>query len=888
MVNRVLLTIWFVFTTANVFAQNQVTFVDEFKSNKHNWLICDNSEFSAAITPKGYTLNNKSDHEQNTFHDLPIDANADFSIEATLTRDFSKETYGYGIMLAGSGPGNLYEFLIETSGYYTLFKYEDYKYVEMITWTEIPGVAPIGSPNTIKAEHRSGTLHLFVNGKEVGQYANFKVMGTLHGLVTGRHSGITANRLAVTYSPVARPAIKLDTATLPHHFILREEFNNNYMQWDMHKGHSEVKNGYYELSNPRESYLFWEDYAMFKVHDFTVETEMRLISGDHTSPYGLFLGMKGSSGDYLLFAVTANGFLRLTRVANWEEETIVPWTFNSAIKSAGANVLTVSRRNKSLYFYVNGRQVLRHADIKLSGNGVGWILTNGIRKVHVNYINIRQPYQRVTNVADMSVSDRQRLSANVNSTSEEFGPVISPDGTTLFFSRDDNPGIQGLQKDEIWFSRFENNQWGTATKMPAPLNNDGNCAVVSVSADNQTLLLRGDYDDDKKTVKEALYISHRSSGAWERPQKVMIKGFRNKDSEEDFCLSNDKTILISSIENNASLGERDLYVSFLQPDNTWSEPANLGKVVNTTSNEFAPFLAADNTTLYYSSFGFPSYGKADIYVTRRLDDTWKNWSPPQNLGPVINTDLNDQGFTLAASGTEAYLSSEQNTVGRADIFKVKLPPPLQPEPVVLIHGKVYDSGTGDVLAADIVYEDLTSDEGRGRTRSDANTGEYKIILPYGEHYGLNASHEGYLPASANVDIIEEKPYQEIRMDFHLMPFRAGQNIVLNNLFFVAGSAEIVMKSYAELRKMVAIVKQYPNMKFTIAGHTDDGNGENARYLQKLSERRAEAVKNYFVTHGIHADRISTVGYGKEKPLAPNDSNDNRKLNRRVEFIVDSL
>ena len=97
-----------------------------------------------------------------------------------------------------------------------------------------------------------------------------------------------------------------------------------------------------------------------------------------------------------------------------------------------------------------------------------------------------------------------------------------------------------------------------------------------------------------------------------------------------------------------------------------------------------------------------------------------------------------------------------------------------------------------------------------------------------------------------------------------------------------------MKSYPELRKMVAIVKQYPNMKFTIAGHTDDGNGENPRYLQKLSERRAEAVKNYFVTHGIHADRITTVGYGKDKPVAPNDSNDNRKLNRRVEFIVDSL
>ncbi len=888
MVNRVLFTISFVFTIACTFAQNQVTFVDEFKSNKNNWLICDNNALTAAITPKGYTLTNKSDVEQNAFHDLPINTTADFTVEATLTRDFSKETYGYGIMFGGSGPGHIYEFLIESSGYYTLFKFEDYKYVEMTTWTEVPGVAPIGSPNTIKVEHRSGTLHLFINGTEVGQYANFKAMGSLHGLVTGRQSGITAHRLAVTYSPVARPVVKLDTTALPHHFILREEFNNNYMQWDMHKGHSEVKNGHYELSNPRESYLFWEDYAMFKVHDFTVETEMRLINGDHTSPYGVLLGIKGWSGDYLFFAVTANGFFRLTRVVNWEEETLVSWTFNPAIKSSGANVLTVSRRNKSLYFYVNGRQVLKHADVKLSGNGVGWILTNDVRRVHVNYIHIRQPLHAVTNVAEMTVSDRQRLTANVNSTAEEFGPVISPDGTRLYFTRDDNPGIQGLQKDDIWYSRFENNQWGPAVKMPAPLNNNGNCAVVSVSADNQTLLLRGDYDDDTKTVRESLYISHRRNAAWEKPMKLVIKGFKNKDNDEDFCLSNDKTILISSIENNTSLGERDLYVSFLQPDNTWSEPANLGRVVNTTSNEFAPFLAADNATLYYSSFGFPSYGKADIYVTRRLDDTWKNWSPPQNLGPVVNTDLNDLGFTLAASGTEAYLSSEQNTVGKADIFKVKLPPPLQPEPVVLIYGTVYDSGTDKPIGADIVYEDLTADEGRGRTQSDPATGEYKIILPYGEHYGLNASHEGYLPASGNVDIVEEKPYQEIRMDFHLMPLRAGQNIVLNNLFFVAGSAEIVMKSYAELRKMVAIVKQYPNMKFTIAGHTDDGNGENPRYLQKLSERRAEAVKNYFVTHGIHADRITTVGYGKDKPVAPNDSNENRKLNRRVEFIVDSL
>jgi outer membrane protein OmpA-like peptidoglycan-associated protein len=496
--------------------------------------------------------------------------------------------------------------------------------------------------------------------------------------------------------------------------------------------------------------------------------------------------------------------------------------------------------------------------------------------------------QKVVAETGTAATDRKRLSANVNSPSEEFSPVISPDGTLLYFTRDDNPDIHGLEKDDIWYSVYRDNQWSAAAKMPAPLNNDGDCGVISVSADNQTLLLRGDYGSDGESKKEELYISHYTGARWQEPEKVVIRGFENKDREEDFCLSNNKTILLSSIENDASLGERDLFVSFLLPGNIWSTPRNLGNVVNTTSNDFSPFLAADNTTLYYSSYGMPSFGKADIYVTRRLDDTWQTWSPPLNLGSTINTELNDQGFALAASGTEAYLSSEQNTAGMADIFKVTLPPPVQPQPVVLIYGKVFDASTGLTMETDIVYEDLTADKESGRTQSHSQTGEYKIILPYGEHYGINATRLGYMPLSESIDIVEKKSYQEIHVDLYLIPIKVGQNLVLKNLFFTPGSPAIAMKSYPELRKMVAIIKQYPSMKITIAGHTDDGNGESGRYLQKLSERRAEAVKNYFVVHGVAADQIQTVGYGKDKPIVANKTNEDRQKNRRVEFIIDAL
>ena len=882
------LALFFFIISVQCFSQSRATFYDDFKNNKNNWLICNNAELATAMTAKGYSLNNKSKSGQGAYHDLPMSLKSDYTFEATIIRDFNKENYGFGLMFGGSDPGNLYQFVIEVTGDYHFFKYENYKFVEIIPWSAVAGVNPVGKANSIKIECRKGTLHFFINGIEVNQYKNFQPKGTLHGIALGPQGKITVSSFKVAYIPTDEPMVLLDTTQFPDNRILNEEFDNNYMQWDLHADHSQVKEGFYELSNPKDSYLFWEDYAMFKVYDYSVETELLLVKGSHVSPYGVLLGIKGWAGDFLEFDITQNGFCRLSKSTGWEPETLIPWKFFPGIRSDEANVITTHRKNDSLYFYVNQRLAIKVPDIELGGNGVGWILTNDVRKVNVNYIRIRQPLQKVVVGGEVEVTDLHRLAGNVNTAAEEFAPVISPDGTLLYFTRDENPDIHGLEKDDIFFSQFTNDQWGPATKMPEPLNNKGDCGVISVSADNQTLLLRGAYDETDVEPKEELYVSQFSRNKWEKPRKVVIKGYENKDREEDFCLSNDKTILISSFENDGSLGERDLFVSFLQPDDSWSAPMNLGNVVNTTSNDFSPFLAADNRTLYYSSYGMPSIGKADIYVTRRLDDTWKNWSPPMNLGNVINTELNDQGFTLAASGTEAYFCSEKNTVGKADIFKVKLPPTLQPNPVVLIYGKVFDSSTGQTMATEIVYEDLTADKETGKTRSHEQTGEYKIILPYGEHYGINANREGYMPLSENIDIAERKSYQEINVDLYLIPVKAGQNLVLKNLFFAPGSPAIAMKSYPELRKMVGLIKQYPTMKITIAGHTDDGNGESSRYLQKLSMRRAEAVKNYFVTHGIQADHIQTIGYGKDKPIVPNTSNEGRQKNRRVEFIIDEL
>lgn len=876
-----------------VCAQNPVTFFDDFKNNSNNWMLVKNAKVLTAIGPKGYSIHNKTTSHEVAYHQLPIDLDRDYSIELNATRDFKKEDYGFGLCFGGKDPGNIYYFFIEASGSYTFYKYDNYEYKGIIAWTSAAGIHDVGQPNTLKIAQKNNTLHFFINGVEVNTYKNFKPFGTLFGIGNGPESKITARSIKVTFVVDHAPIVRVDTTSFPNNLILNERFVDNRMRWDYHEGFCEIKNGRYELANPlpNDSYLFWEDYSMFKVHDFSVETELEVTNGIQYDPYGLMIGMKGGAGDYVEFSITNNGFVRLNQHTAWNTEALVSWQFCPAIKSNAANAIVVQRKNDSLYFFVNKRLAISYPNIKMSGNGVGWILSNGIKRLNVKYIRIRQPLQQLNLAGDQpEMSPREQLSNAVNSVSEEFSPVISPDGTMLYFTRDDNPGIGNLQKDDIWYSRLNNNQWAPCEKMSAPLNNEGDCSVVSVSTDNQTLLLRGNYDEaDTVGTSRGLYMTHNGNAGWEKPTRVTVEGYENFSDAEDFRLSSDKTILLSSLETDQSVGERDLYVSFLKEDNTWSKPLNLGTTVNTISEDFSPFLAADNATLYYSSFGMPSVGKADIYVTRRLDDTWQNWSPPQNLGSSINTELVDEGFTLAANGTEAYVSSEKNSIGKADIFKVKLPPPVQPNSVVLIYGKVFDMSTKETIGTTIEYEDLEEEKQIGKAQSHAKTGEYKIILPYGEHYGINAALEGYLPLRENVDIVEKKPYQEIHLDLYLMPIRAGENIVMNNLFFAPGRALIAIKSYSELRKMIAVLKKYDKMRITIAGHTDDGAGRESKgYLRKLSLRRAEAVKNYFAQSGISKDRVNTIGYGMEKPLVENTSEENRAKNRRVEFIIDSM
>jgi OOP family OmpA-OmpF porin len=490
----------------------------------------------------------------------------------------------------------------------------------------------------------------------------------------------------------------------------------------------------------------------------------------------------------------------------------------------------------------------------------------------------------------------EALDKNVNSDHTEYNPLLSPDGKTMYFSRKNHPeNIGGVNdKEDIWYSELgADGNWSLAKNMGPQFNNPGPNFVNAVTAtpDGQTSLVLGNKYLPNGKMVSGVSVSNHINGVWTPPQPVVIDNDYNYNEKANYFLANTRKTLLLSVEREETRGGRDLYVSFQKEDNSWSEPLNLGEVVNTANDESAPFLAADDKTLYYSSNGFSGYGGADVYMSQRLDDTWTNWSEPQNMGPDINSTEDDLFFNIPSSGEYAYFS---RSVGEAnaDIFRVKLPIFKNPDPVVVVKGKLIDAKTGKPIGAKIIYERLPDGKEIGIAYSNPETGEYEITLPGGQNYGVRAEAEGHLSSNQNLDLTAYTKDSKLEAPvitlapIEVATIEPSATITLNNIFFDFDKAVLKPASFPELNRIVTLMKERPTMTVEVAGHTD-ATGPEA-YNMGLSERRAKAVSSYLVKQGIAADRISTVFHGETKPIETNDSREGRTKNRRVEFKIVKL
>ncbi len=498
----------------------------------------------------------------------------------------------------------------------------------------------------------------------------------------------------------------------------------------------------------------------------------------------------------------------------------------------------------------------------------------------------------------------ERLDKNVNSEYNDYNALLSPDGKTLYFSRQGHPDNMGGVKDkeDIWYSEMgPDGKWSLAKNAGPTLNNEYPNFVNSVTSatpdGKAVLLVLGNAYKDNGKMTAGVSVSNNIGGKWSKPKTLTIKNNYNYSDKAHYFLSNTQKVLLMSVDREDTRGGRDIYVSFAQNDSTWSEPINLGSVINSAGEEVKPFLASDDKTLYYSSNGFSGYGGNDVYVSKRLDDTWTNWSEPKNMGPEINSKTDEMFFNIPSTSDFAYYS-RAITPENFDIFRVKMPFYKNPEPVIVVKGKLIDAKTGKPLGAKIIYERLPDGKEVGKTYSDPETGEYEIHLPGGYLYGIRAEAKDHISEHQNLDLRNFKEPGSVTENIQLQPVKPAEveiaeikaapveenaKITLNNIFFDFDKSDLKEASFPELKRLAELMKEKSTMQVEIAGHTDEVGTEE--YNMALSERRARAVATYMESQGVGKDRIAVVFFGESQPIDKNHNKAAYTKNRRVEFKI---
>lgn len=473
-----------------------------------------------------------------------------------------------------------------------------------------------------------------------------------------------------------------------------------------------------------------------------------------------------------------------------------------------------------------------------------------------------------------------RLSGVINSVDDEYFPSLSVDGSLLVFTRQkriQEPG-SGSFNEDLYFSAGMDSAFSTAIPFPSPINSAGNEGTQSLRQDGRIMFLTACNRPDTKGGCD-IYYCIKIGDNWSDPINAGYP-VNSRYWESTPFLSSDGQKLFFASNRPGGIGGMDLWYSTLNPDKSWASPVNIGPPVNTPLDELAPFLDTEGSSLFFSSDGHPGLGGLDLFISSLMPNA--NWSLPRNMGRSINTSHDEFGLTINSTKKTGLFSSNRDAGSGRDIYQVDLKDFLPQASILTLKGKVLDRTTGLPVGAFIEVMPH-GDSICSRVESDPVTGEFLLGIPGRSDYRLLTTSKGYLPYSVFLVPDTNRLSETVLHDIFLEPLQKGAAIVLQNIFFELNSARLLPESEPDLKELLLLFKQYPALVIELSGHTDNTGSQT--FNLELSRKRAESVKSYLTERGINAEQIFTVGYGQSKPLATNTDEAGRQLNRRTEMKI---
>ena len=478
------------------------------------------------------------------------------------------------------------------------------------------------------------------------------------------------------------------------------------------------------------------------------------------------------------------------------------------------------------------------------------------------------------------------LGKTINTTFPEYAPVISADGSMMVFTsrrpvteKEIKKGKQGMENVYVSYYDEKKRKWGEAKRFSESINQPGrHNSAIALSNDGQRMLL---YRDDKNGNGD-IYESVLEGEEWSNPVKLP-EPINSDDHESSASISPDGHTIYFVSNRKGGQGGRDIWKCMQDNDGKWGKEENLGSVINTPEDEEGIFIHPDGKTIYFSSKGHKSTGGYDIFKSVLDNGTW---TTPVNLGAPINTPDDDLYFVITADGkTGYYASAKTGGIGEKDIYQIF---PIEKKRkkgprLTLFKGIVIDKLTSVPLESDIEITDNEKNQIISKIKSNSATGKFLISLPSGKNYGINVKKEGYLFYSDNLTIPDTAAYKEIIKTIPLEKLIVGSKIVLKNIFYDFDKATLRPESVSELDRLLELLHNNTTMKIELSSHTDSKGTDD--YNMKLSQARAQSVVDYLINKGINKDRLVAKGYGESQPIATNDTDEGRQMNRRSEFKI---
>ncbi|GMT44665.1 MAG: hypothetical protein IEMM0006_0497 [bacterium] len=485
-------------------------------------------------------------------------------------------------------------------------------------------------------------------------------------------------------------------------------------------------------------------------------------------------------------------------------------------------------------------------------------------------------------VAHPEKTTLKKLNNGINSPADEYINFVDVEGKQLFFTRKFLEQEQGksVYKEHFYLSVQNKGVWQPPEKMQFSWDSALNMGGMSLSTDEQAMYFTGCYWPGGFGSCD-IYASKKRDHSWLFP-KHLDSNVNTSRWDSQAVISSDKKQLFFASKRPGGKGGSDIWMSTRQADGRWGNAINLGDSINTAGNEMAPFLHADNRTLYFSSNGRTGMGGYDLYVSR--EDSSGHWSKAMNLGYPVNTKANEISLFISPDGSRAWLSSDRDTTRSGfDIFSFPVYAKIRPGKVQFVKGVVQNARSGKKLSAGIVLTDLTTGQVVDSAVSDTVSGRFLMVLHGGTDYAFNIQKKGYLIYSQSFNLKEFPGLTSVNKTFKLTPIAKGAVMRLQNIRFGFDHSTLKSSAFPELNKLVIFLRKNSMLRILIAGYTD--NIGSVDYNLKLSQERAKAVFDYLVSKGIDAGRMQYRGFGNTHPISNNQTPGGRAANRRTEIII---